>query len=187
MKKIPPLFYILMLSQVLISCDQKDYTVNVYETKKETNSLFQNSIPEENTQTLSWTAPKHWVKGSANGMRIASFNINEKDKKAEVTIITLSGMAGGLAPNINRWRGQIGLPDVSEQEVKNSISTVDGTLTNYLYQFIENPEKQKGILAAIAKHNGMSLFIKAMGDLSVIKNEEQTFKNFLKTIHENKN
>jgi hypothetical protein len=46
-------------------------------------------------------------------MRVASFRVTGKDgKQADVSVIPLPGLAGSDLDNVNRWRGQVGLPSV---------------------------------------------------------------------------
>ncbi len=48
-------------------------------------------------------------------MRVASFEVSENGKTADVSVIPLGGMAGGDLANVNRWRGQVGLPPLAER------------------------------------------------------------------------
>ena len=51
-------------------------------------------------------------------MRAASFRVAGKDgKQADVSVIPLPDPAGSDLDNVNRWRGQVGLPGVSEEEL----------------------------------------------------------------------
>src|SRR5687768_7590353 len=43
-------------------------------------------------------------------MREATFNVGDPAKKTEVVITKLPNLSGGLLDNVNRWRGQVGLP-----------------------------------------------------------------------------
>lgn len=67
---------------------------------------------------LSWTDPPGWTRQAGAGMRVASYKL---PGDVEVTVISLSGAAGGDLPNVNRWRGQMGLPE---------IPSLDGATTN---------------------------------------------------------
>ena len=57
-------------------------------------------------------------------MRKAAFEIEDGEQRVEMTVIDLSVRAGGLLPNVNRWRGQIQLEKVTQEEL-------DAELTNH--------------------------------------------------------
>ncbi|MGD9856426.1 MAG: hypothetical protein AB7U20_15885, partial [Planctomycetaceae bacterium] len=63
---------------------------------------------------LSFETPEGWAAGKASSMRAASFLVSDGGKQADVSAM----MAGGdeLA-NVNRWRGQVGLAPVSQDEL----------------------------------------------------------------------
>lgn len=68
-------------------------------------------------EPITWTAPESWHQESGSGMRYATFHIGEGDRAIELSVTPLSGASGGLLGNINRWRGQIGLAPISEDEL----------------------------------------------------------------------
>lgn len=55
---------------------------------------------------VEWTAPEGWPSKPGDGMRRATYAAG----KAELTVVSLPGEAGGALANVNRWRGQLGLP-----------------------------------------------------------------------------
>ena len=67
---------------------------------------------------LTWTTPAGWTEATPTEIRVASFKINQDGKQADVSVIPLGGMAGGDDANVNRWRGQVGLPPVASEELK---------------------------------------------------------------------
>ena len=59
-------------------------------------------------------------------MRVASFKIQgQNGKQADVSVIPLPGLAGSDEANVNRWRGQVGLPPVSPDELKKSAENIE--------------------------------------------------------------
>ena len=79
-----------------------------------TTSADQSVVP------LTWTTPDGWISVPPSEMRVASFNVtNANGKTADVSIVPLAGMGGGDAPNVNRWRGQVGLaPTTDDRDPK---------------------------------------------------------------------
>lgn len=71
---------------------------------------------------LRWALPKGWTEAPGGGMRFATLNPPSALGTAgtaplEVSVVVLPGAAGGETANVNRWRGQIGLPALDEAAV----------------------------------------------------------------------
>jgi hypothetical protein len=68
---------------------------------------------------LRWALPKGWTEAPGGGMRFATLNPPSSPGAAplEVSVVVLPGAAGGETANVNRWRGQIGLPAMDEAAV----------------------------------------------------------------------
>ena len=63
---------------------------------------------------LKYTLPDGWKEKALTQLRVASFEVSENGKTADVSVIPLGGMAGGDPANVNRWRGQVGQPPLDE-------------------------------------------------------------------------
>lgn len=74
----------------------------------------------------TWTVPTHWSESPpASSLVAAAFSIpTDGPDGAKVTVTPLSGEAGGLLANLNRWRGQVGLPPVADA-ADQPMATVD--------------------------------------------------------------
>ncbi|MEO0649850.1 MAG: hypothetical protein AAFZ65_04145 [Planctomycetota bacterium] len=65
---------------------------------------------------LIWDLPEGWREIAPTSMRTANFEPRPgTDATAYLTL--LAGEGGGLAANVNRWRNQVGLPDLSPAEL----------------------------------------------------------------------
>ena len=62
---------------------------------------------------LKWALPKGWTETPGSGMRYATLTPPGAGK-VEMSVVVLPGAAGGELANVNRWRGQIGLPPLDE-------------------------------------------------------------------------
>jgi len=65
----------------------------------------------------AWELPAGWRQRGASGMRYATIEVEEEDRKLEITVIPLETMGEldeYVKSNINRWRGQLGLAPVAE-------------------------------------------------------------------------
>jgi hypothetical protein len=77
---------------------------------------FLRSVKSDNDQAV-WKAPDDWVKEPAGGQRSAAYRIGPKETAAELTVVPLDEQAGSLLDNVNRWRGQLGLKAVREENL----------------------------------------------------------------------
>lgn len=120
-------------------------------------------------------------------MRVGSFNVKAQNgKQADVSIVPLAGTAGGDLANVNRWRGQVGLKPVTEDELPKLASSVTvGSEPAQFYEFAgESPsagEKMR-VLVAVQHRGGAAWFYKMSGDDEVVAQQKSTFIEFLKSI-----
>lgn len=135
---------------------------------------------------LKYTTPAGWQEKKAADLRVASFSVTDAGKTADVSVIPLSGMAGGDTANVNRWRGQVGLPALSEDEVQKLAEkvTVGGEASD-LYDIAGTSpgsgEAQR-ILATVLHRDGTAWFFKMTGDSDLVKNNKAAFIAFLKSV-----
>ncbi|MBL8014231.1 MAG: hypothetical protein JNN05_10320, partial [Candidatus Omnitrophica bacterium] len=71
---------------------------------------------------VKWQVPNGWSEIAGGGMRIVSFRNVKEPEAIDVSIVSLSGPAGGLQANLIRWAGQIDL-DLQEDSDKLRILT----------------------------------------------------------------
>ncbi len=77
---------------------------------------------------IEWSAPEAWKDGGERMMREATFVLPEGDPPLEVAISKLDFTGDReerLLANINRWRGQLGLPDVSVLDEAAGVTEID--------------------------------------------------------------
>ena len=114
-------------------------------------------------------------------MLLASFNIaDQADGPAEVTVSSLGGGGGGLLPNINRWRRQIGLDPISEATLAEVAKTLDfngreGTL-------VDMSGTDSRIVAAIVAVGSQTWFYKMMGAPETIEKQVDAFTAFVQSV-----
>ncbi len=134
---------------------------------------------------LTWQAPSHWVEKTAGGFRRGSFTIpGEGDLTADLSIIAFPGDAGGLGANLNRWRGQLGLPSLPDAQVQEEVEHIDTPtfhvdLVDYVGIADDKPTR---ILGAILHHGGESWFFKLMGPDALVDGERDAFQAFIQTV-----
>jgi hypothetical protein len=133
---------------------------------------------------LTWSAPAHWKPKAASAMRKASFDIPGADGTGDLSITAFPGDVGGELANVNRWRGQIGLPPLGENALATSTTRLEQNgLTFTVVDFVSSSgEKPARILGAIVPFNGSTWFVKLTGPDAVVAAEKPAFLAFLQTV-----
>lgn len=75
---------------------------------------------------IEWTPPADWKAEPGGAMRYATFRVGKQN--LELTVTKLGAEAAALLPNVNRWRGQLGLPNIDEEQLPKLIRR-DGPIT----------------------------------------------------------
>ena len=92
-------------------------------------------------------------------------------------------------PNVNRWRREVGLPDVTAEELPKSSESIeiDGKPATYV-RAVPDPSQADqskadlATLAAMVKDGDQVWFFKLIGERSVVVAQEDAFKTFLKSV-----
>lgn len=66
---------------------------------------------------FTWALPEGWQELDPSSLRNANFRV-AGDPNSECYLTLLPGGAGGVVANVNRWRGQLGLEPLSEQQIQ---------------------------------------------------------------------
>jgi hypothetical protein len=146
---------------------------------------------------LRWSLPDGWTTKPAGEMRLASFSAPGKNGNAvDISIVPLPGMAGGDLNNLNRWRGQVGLDPISEDDLSKQGQPVTvGDSQAVLYDLTGTPAggggmsaittgaDGKGRILAVGLHRqDMMWFFKATGDVESVGLQKDNFISFLKSL-----
>ena len=126
-------------------------------------------------------------------MRKASFSIGDATHGAEVTLINFPTTEGSMIAdplaNTNRWRREVGLPDLKQEELAkaNELIEIDGKpamLVRAIPDASQASQSQSNLatLGAMAKQGDQLWFIKMKGDRTVVAAQEDAFKTFLKSL-----
>lgn len=144
---------------------------------------FQIAAPA--TGGLTWTAPADWKPKTASSMRKGSYEIGASEGPvADLAITAFPGDVGGDLANVNRWRGQLALPPISEAELPAALTTLS---TNGVSMKIadlaggpaDNPQR---MLGAIVPQGGATWFFKLTGPAAVVAKAKPAYLDFLQTI-----
>jgi len=107
------------------------------------------------------------------------------DAKAEVNISMMGGTGGGLMANITRWRGQLGLAPLSEEDFSKQAQTVEvpsgkGTLIDMTGTDAKTGKKAR-LVGVIAPDGDNTWFYKLMGDEQVVEQQKDAFTKFIQS------
>ena len=141
------------------------------------------SAPAADDRVLDWTTPPGWREATtSNPSRLATLEVSEGAQSAEVTITRFPGDVGGLLPNINRWRGQIGLApvtDTSQQPVE--ALEVDGVQAQLL-DLQGAGEASQRMLVVLVTRGQFTYFVKMTGPGTLLGRERQHFLDFARSL-----
>jgi hypothetical protein len=116
-------------------------------------------------------------------MVLASFSAGPEGHSVDITVSAFPGDVGGAAANINRWRGQIGLaplPDEQAIALLSKIETADGE-----GQLVEltstSGDEPLRMLGAIVPRGGQTWFYKLVGHAHTADEQKSAFLEFLRS------
>ncbi len=153
----------------MVGCDRQD--VRAYRVPRVTNQtpMMTAQGPGQVAQAgqamaeqkVIWDVPSDWRFDPApKQFRIATFVAQPGD--VEISVAAFAGAAGGLAANVNRWRGQIQLPPVSEDEIEETLET--HTASNHAIRVLDITSGQRLLAAIVQPGDGQTWFVKAQGE-----------------------
>ena len=132
----------------------------------------------------TWTVPADWQEGQIAQFLVAKFIIGSGDTTAAVNVSQLDGNGGGLLPNINRWRGQLGLTPVTEADIA-TLPTVDATGVKATLVDISGTDarssKPARLIGVIVPLSSQTWFYKLMGDANVVAQQTDAFTQFVQS------
>ena len=128
----------------------------------------------------SWEVPARWKEISPGRMQVARFAMPDRGAaKAEVSISVFPGDTGGTLANVNRWRRQIGLGEVSESGLAPLVSPLDPAVSEAI--LIDMTNNTRRLVGAIVPRGGNYWFYKLLGDADAVAPEKDAFVAFAKS------
>ncbi|MCX5790468.1 MAG: hypothetical protein NTX64_18495 [Elusimicrobia bacterium] len=131
---------------------------------------------------LKWTSQPGWKSKPAGGMRLATFVVPTPKGEAELAVVVLSGNAGGALANVNRWRGQLGLPAIDDAGLKKASKTVASPAGTTLVVELVGADGKSGMLGSLLPQNDQTWFFKMTGPAAAVKSAEPSVMKFLASL-----
>ncbi len=132
----------------------------------------------------TWTVPTDWKEGQLAQFLVAKFVIGSGDATAAVNVSSLSGDGGGLLPNINRWRGQLGQAPLTEADLA-KLPTIDAAGVKATLVDISGTDARSGqparLVGVVLPMNGQTWFYKLMGEATVVAQQQDALIQFVQS------
>jgi hypothetical protein len=131
-----------------------------------------------------WSPPQGWRRGPDKAMREVTFLAGEHGE-VECYVTRLAGEGGGIASNLDRWRGQLGQPPLTAEELAAlprfpmlGSEAVSIEITRAAGQ-VDGPQM---LLGAVCMLPGQSLFVKLLGPRAAVEAQREPFLQFCRSI-----
>lgn len=185
---------ILLLAALIFlnGCGKEDirvYTVDKEETAQPAfvtppdSSMRNQTLPPDalgSAGTPAWTVPEGWAQGPTSSIRRGSYQVTQEGQTLDISVTTFPGDVGGLLANVNRWRGQVGLPPVEEAALPEM--TREEAISGHSVTWVELNGPELATQAAIHFHADHSWFFKMTGPQGLVTQEADRFRAFVESV-----
>jgi len=171
----------LFVVALLSACSREE--TQTYQTPKmqapeAVAPMAQPATPPPAGNGFTATLPEGWTEKPGAGMRKISYSI----EGTSIDFYLISLMMGDVPSNVNRWRGQVGLPEATPGEIASDLQTFQAAGHNVNYIEIYNPEGGTGIVAAIIDLSPQFWYFTAKGSVEELKTHAADIRAFLESI-----
>ena len=131
---------------------------------------------------VTWTLPPGWTQTLSPGIRYATLNAPVQGE-LEIAVVVLAGPAGGELPNVNRWRGSIGLPPLTDATLpaaRKTLTTQVGPVS--FYDFTGEGTVKSRVVAGIAHYQDNSWFFKMTGEAELVAKAAPGFTKLVTSL-----
>jgi hypothetical protein len=131
--------------------------------------------PSTTPVVVPGTPPSSWTAQTPGPLQAAKFKVGDN---AEVAVSVFANDTGGVASNVSRWRGQLGLPVADEATIKSSIKPIPGAPEGSVMVDLENAGKT--LAGAIVPRDGKWYFYKLTGETAAVAAAREAFITYCK-------
>lgn len=134
---------------------------------------------EPGAEKFQFETPKGWSPGKPNSMRKASLVVVADDATADISVFQLPAAANELLPNVNRWRDQVKLKEVSAEELQKTAKKIEvGGETG---DYVELIGEKETLLGVMVKKGESAWFFKLLAPTALAAREKSKFEEFVKS------
>ena len=132
---------------------------------------------------LKWTLPKGWAEEKGGGMRFATLKATVAGK-VDISVVVLAGAAGGELANVNRWRGQIGLPPIDDKALGAARTVVKAKAGSVaVFDFTSDGQtKTRMVTGLLSTPDGSTWFLKMVGDAAPAAQAKPEFLRLMESL-----
>jgi hypothetical protein len=133
----------------------------------------------------AWDIPPDWKQGDAPQFVLFKYNIQGAgDATAAATVSELDGTGGGLLANVNRWRGQLGQPAITEDDAA-KLPTMDAAGVSATVADFTGTDARTGkparMIGVVLPRTGQTWFYKLTGDPQLVAQQKDAFFKFIQS------
>lgn len=177
-------FLTILLFVCVLGCEKQE--IKTYEVSKDINYFPQTEVelPKIKSVTVrdfSASIPDGWTPQGPSGMRKVTYLIDNSD----IDFYAIELGMGDVTSNVNRWRKQIELNELKEDEILSSAKNLNAGGIPVKYFEIYNTDINKGILAAIIDRKPSFWFFTAKGKIDELKYHNADIQRFINSINFN--
>mgnify|MGYP001547028696 CR=1 FL=1 len=130
-----------------------------------------------------WQVPAGWQPTQGGAFLVAKFLISGTD--SEQAAVNVSAAGGDLLANVNRWRRQLGLAPLADNQLPQAVSSLDlpegkATVVDMTSDAANNGLKTR-LVAAVVPHGQQTWFYKLMGGESLVAQQKDAFLKFVQS------
>lgn len=133
---------------------------------------------------IRWAAPDHWIAKELGQLRKGSYTVHGSGSETgDFSVIALAGAAGGLHDNVNRWRGQIGLPPADGASIDAGVRHLDSAGMHFdVVEFASDGPDAQRVIGALLTLGNETWFFKLTGPDKLVASERDSFIQFIRTV-----
>ena len=184
----------LFLFAIMTSCERvttrmeitRTREVSQYEANPKLGAYAQERFGDER---LTWDTPAGWARAERSQMRPVNLTFGPNNE-GECYLSLLPGGGGGALSNVNRWRKQMGQPDLTEEDlakmpkktlmgIQGTFVSIDGAYTSVGATEAKPDQRMLGIVATMGE---AGLFVKMVGPKALVEANTAGFDQFVSSL-----
>lgn len=136
--------------------------------------------PRANFAVPVFKAPEGWAELPPDRISLVAYRAGKGEAAAKVTVTPMPGNQD-VAANINRWRGQINLPEAKEEAIHAALREVE-TAGGGKARLVDLAGPEQHIVGAILTRDDVDWFFKMTGPAATVEREKAAFEDFVRSV-----
>ncbi len=179
-----------ILEERPLSESEKQFRIDVSDAQRFRESRGEHADDSHGTPGLSFTTPDGWTQKTGAAMRDLDFSFGPNGE-GECYLARLPGAGGGLAANVNRWRKQMGVDPLTDEQIQ---ALPTRSLFGQPARFIEaegsfspgmgSTETFAGyrLMGLILASDDGAVFVKMTGPGDLVEQNKAAFEQFISSL-----